>query len=498
MPVHTASVEIPRIPQLGGGNWKIENLTEVTVLFGRNGSGKSVLLRAWRDKSLENVHYVTPERTGEMDLQPQFMREEIVAIGRKNASGRNFMPDYRRRIVARIQAYFMSRGNYRGDDRAPGSPEKIEQFVGSLLTDFQLAIVGSAELPYELKRIETDEIIKNVDQLSSGEAQLVMIGLDILTIASMWEVGEQEQRTILIDEPDAHIHPDLQVRFADFVFQIAKEFELQVVVATHSVTLLAALGQFGGEKTSVIYLNRQKAEYKAQHFGSVQKELSACLGGHVLMGPLFGSPILLVEGDDDYRIWSQIPRHHITNFAVIPSNGDEIKQYQKTLEQIFCSLRENDEVPCGYALLDGDKNLPVPNDNNPQKHIRFIGLVCHESENLYLSDEVLADIGTDWNTAQVLIVEKSAEYGEKAGALSGAANWDRANSDIKSLINQIAEIIDPKKLLWTVRLGRVMGSDIPSGQLAQFLGETVVSTLWPAAEDSAKDATEGVTEGAAV
>ncbi len=53
------------------------------------------------------------------------------------------------------------------------------------------------------------------------------------------------------------------------------------------------------------------------------------------MGPLFGSPILLVEGDDDYRIWSQVPRHHIVNLAVIPSNGDEIKHYQKTLESIF-------------------------------------------------------------------------------------------------------------------------------------------------------------------
>lgn len=490
MPVHTTSLQIPRIQQMGGGSWNIDNLTEVTVLFGRNGSGKSVLLRAWRDQSLENVHYVTPERTGEMDLQPQFMREEIVATGRKNASGRNYMPEYRRRIVARIQAYFMSRGNYRGDDRAPGSPEKIEQFVGGLLTDFNLAIVGSAELPYELERIETQEIIKNVDQLSSGEAQLVTIGLDMLTIASMWEVSGQQPRTILIDEPDAHIHPDLQVRFADFLFQIAKEFQLQIVVATHSVSLLAALGQFGGEKTSVIYLNRQKTDYKAQTFGSVQKELSACLGGHVLMGPLFGSPILLVEGDDDYRIWSQIPRHHIANFAVIPSNGDEIKQYQKTLEQIFSSLRENDEVPCGYALLDGDKNLPAPNDHNPQKHIRYVGLMCHESENLYLSDEVLADIGTDWNAAQALIVEKSGEYGEKSAALSNAADWHRADCDIKNLINQIAEIIDPKNLHWTVRLGRVMGSAIPSGQLAEFLGEPVVNTLWPTPEAPAVDAAE--------
>lgn len=479
MPVHISEITIPRIAQLGGGQWTLRNLTEVTVIFGRNGSGKSVMLRAWRDKSLENVHYVTPERTGEMDLQPQFMREELEASGRKNASSRNYMPEYRRRIVARIQAYFMSRGNYRGEDKAPGSPQHIEKFVSGLLTDFNLAVTGTAALPYELKRVDSDEIIRNVDQLSSGEAQLVTIGLDILTIASIWEVNGQKNRIILIDEPDAHIHPDLQVRFADFLFQIAKHFELQLVVATHSTSLLAALGQFGGEKASVIYLNRKITEYKAQNFGTVQKELSACLGGHVLMGPLFGSPILLVEGDDDYRIWSQVPRHHIVSFAVIPSNGDEIKQYQKTLESIFSSLRENDAVPCGFALIDQDKPLPNPTEHNPQRNIRFIQLACHESENLYLSDEVLADMGLTWEQARDKIEQAANSYGAKQAQLSSVKTWDRRNADIKEIINQIAEIIDPKVVQWTVRLGKVLGKTKPQGQLAEFLGPNVVKALWP-------------------
>lgn len=479
MPIHFTEATIARIAQLGGGEWHISNLTEVTVLFGRNGSGKSVMLRAWRDKSLENIHYVTPERTGEMDFQPQYMSQELEATGRKDASSRNYMPEYRRRIVARIQTYFMSRGNYRGDDKAPGSPEIIEKLVSALLTDFNLAVVGSAALPYKLTRIDTEEIIRSVDQLSSGEAQLVTIGLDILTIASMWEVNQQKNRVILIDEPDAHIYPDLQVRFSDFVFQIVDHFQLQVVIATHSVSLLAALGQFGGQRTSVIYLNRKKLDYAAQSFGSVQKELSACLGGHVLMGPLFGSPILLVEGDDDYRVWSQVPRHHITSFAVIPTNGDEIKKYQKSLEQIFASLRENDDFPCGYALLDGDKALPVPNEHNPQKNIRFIQLACHECENLYLSDEVLADLGTTWPQAIMKINEAAPKYGEKSATLASVSDWNRMTCDMKGVINQIAEILDPKRLHWTVRLGRVIGRERPIGQLANFLGTMTLDALWP-------------------
>ena len=239
MPVHFPNVSVPRIAELGGGTWELQNLSEVTVLFGKNGSGKSVLLRAWRDKSEANVHYVTPERTGEMDLQPQYLREELTASGRRSASSRNYMPEYRRRIIGRIQSYFLTRGDYRGLGAAPASPGEIESFINSLVTDFLVELVASGTPPYKLVRAEGGNQIGGVDQLSSGEAQLVTIALDMLTIAAIWEIQGQLQRVLLVDEPDAHIHPDLQVRFADFIFRVAERFDLQVAIATHSTSLLA-------------------------------------------------------------------------------------------------------------------------------------------------------------------------------------------------------------------------------------------------------------------
>ncbi len=178
--------------------------------------------------------------------------------------------------------------------------------------------------------------------------------------------------------------------------------------------------------------------------------------------------------------FGQIPRNlnRIPNFAVIPSNGDEIKQYQKTLESIFDSLRENDETPCGFALIDHDKPLPEPNVHNLQRNIKYIQLSCHESENLYLADEVLEDMGINWEQAKEKIKERASQFGNKAEALSQADSWDRQNEDIKPLINEIAEIIDPKSLQWTVRLGKVLGGTKPQGQLEVFLGETVVAALW--------------------
>jgi hypothetical protein len=288
-----------------------------------------------------------------------------------------------------------------------------------------------------------------------------------------------ERRIILIDEPDAHIHPDLQVRFADFLIQAASRYKLQVVVATHSTSLLAALGQFGATSASVIYLDRARSEFRAQSFNEAMKELAACLGGHALMGPLFGVPMLLVEGDDDYRIWSQVPRHHVTSFAVIPSNGDEMQHYQKALEKMFGSLRETPATISGFALLDGDKALPTPNDSTPQNHIRYIGLACHEAENLYFTDEVLVLMGTDWTTAVATIHAAADSHGTKAGELRAlTVDTDRRTADLKSVIHAVADILDPKRLHWTIRVSQVIGPARPAGQLLEFLSPTVVDSLW--------------------
>lgn len=482
--IHQTSVEIPRPKYLGSGTWKLSALSDVTVFFGKNGSGKSVLLRAWRDMAPETTHYVTPERTGEMDFQPQYLQQELTSTGRKDSSSKNYVPEYRRRIISRIQSYFLTRGNFRGEKQAPSSPSEIESFINSLVTDFMVELVAAKTPPYELKRVTDGAPIEGVDQLSSGEAQLVTIALDVLTIAAIWEIEGKPRRIVLIDEPDAHIHPDLQVRFADFIFRVAEHYSLQIAIATHSTSLLAALGQFGGTRTSVIYVVRSRAEFVAQPFSDIHKELSACLGGHVLMGPLFGTPILLVEGDDDYRIWSQVPRHHVTNLAVIPSMGEEIKRYQKSLENIFKCLRETGQPPCGYALIDGDKAKPQPSVTNSQDHIRFIQLNCHEAENLFLTDEVLADLSTNWTEATNRIAERASEFGQKSPALAAAKSWDRRHVDVKDVIEQISFILDPKGVHWTSRVGRAIGRQRPEGQLADFLGAEVLAALWPSTNEA--------------
>lgn len=475
-----ATFEVPRPDYLGGGTWKLEGLKPITAIFGKNGSGKSKLLRQWRDIAPQTSHYVVPERAGEIDYQANYLMAQLSAESRRGETQRNFAGEYRRQVVARIQAYFSARGDTRGGD-LPTDPGELERLIAPLLPDFTLTLSGTKAPPYELRRVADGSSVDNIDQLSSGETQILTLALDILTIVGIWDIQKTTPRLLLVDEPDAHIHPDLQVRFADFLVGVAERFDLQIVVATHSTTLLAAIGQFAKEHAGVVYLDRISAHLKVEPFSAVLRELSACLGGHALMGPLFGSPLLLVEGDDDYRIWSQVPRYHAVNLSVIPCGGDEIKKYQRSLERVFSALREPGVGEAGFALIDRDKGKPIPEAVNPQSHIRYIQLECHESENLYLTDEVLASLDTDWPTAAAKIAGETASFGQKADILSSAPSWDRKTCDIKKVIEEVATILDPKRVHWTIRVAKAIGIGRPTGQLAEFLGDEVVSAIWGSA-----------------
>ena len=181
------NVSVPRPSDLGGENWNLTNLTNIVAIFGKNGSGKSRLLRAWRDGNPEKTHYIVPERTGELDYQPNYLQRQMSYSHRREDSQRNFTNEYRRQIVARIQAYFSARGDFRGDV-LPSRPEDIEDLLGKLLPDFTLELSGIDNPPYKIIRSSDEKLIGNIDNLSSGEAQILTLVLDILTIAGIWEI----------------------------------------------------------------------------------------------------------------------------------------------------------------------------------------------------------------------------------------------------------------------------------------------------------------------
>lgn len=462
-------IVVTRPAHLGAGSWRITHRTPITIIFGKNGSGKSLLLRGIRNQNNELNHYSVPERAGNISFQIQNVTSQLSGDQRASRANQNLYPEYRQDVISRIQAFLMKRGSVRKTIDSESLTE-IEKRIHDILPDFEFNITGSNP-PYSLIRKNTEKVT-DVSQLSSGESELFALGLDLLLICNIWKF-EEKIGTLLIDEPDTHIHPDLQQRFAKFLVNLHETYQCPLIIATHSTTLLAALGFYGGNKTSVIYLDNSKEEQKTIHFNKYLETIATCLGGHALMGPLFNFPLLLVEGDDDFRIWSELPRHSEVMISVIPCGGDEIYQYQKMLEKLFSSIVDSQSVS-GFALLDGDKTIPEV----PQNHIKFLKLNCHESENLYLTDENLGTMGLTWEKACRKVIEKSNEYGQKASDLKSIESWDRKKRDCKNVINEVAKILDERNLLWSQCLGKTLSKEKPTGQLAEFLGSSVVDTFW--------------------
>jgi ATPase subunit of ABC transporter with duplicated ATPase domains len=121
MAIHNNRVEAPRPNPEPAGRWVLENLNHLTVIFGRNGSGKSQLLRFIRDQNKGRNHYASPERGGQITLNPSYPMEEYTAESRGSRRTGNTAPTYRDEGVARVQALLAKRGNYRTEP-APVPP----------------------------------------------------------------------------------------------------------------------------------------------------------------------------------------------------------------------------------------------------------------------------------------------------------------------------------------------------------------------------------------
>ncbi len=486
--LHYSTIDVDRPQWLGGGQWMLRDLRDITIVFGRNGSGKSIMLRSLAETRRYPVtHYASPERGGDISYQQGLSEQELNPESRGlNRRGRNFVPQYRSEAVSRIGTlmtklgHAAGRGNL-GAHHVQHTFDSMETAIRELLPGFVFRIKDAPPF-FEMERVDSvtgDLTVANPTELSSGESEMLTLALDLLTVCQIWEIEQHPQRLLLLDEPDPHLHPELQVRFARFLADIARRFNLQLIIATHSTTLVAAIGHLEDVPVSVIYVNNANSEQRARPTGATMRRLSALLGGHALIGPLFAAPLLLVEGDDDYAVWSHVPRHpgYRDLLSVVPAGGDEIYEHQRVLEEIFGALREEEARPAGYALLDGDKALPT---NAADLHVKYVKMDCHEIENLYLTDQVLGQFSLTWSEASERIKSRADDFGEKADALRLLAETqDRRGADIKGLMIPLVQILDEKEVPWTVRLGKVLGQSRPTGELADFLGPEVLEALWP-------------------
>ena len=84
----------------------------------------------------------------------------------------------------------------------------------------------------------------------------------------------KDNGTIIFDEPEIHLHPEWQIKLAELIVLIQKEYGMHIVLTTHSPYFLYALEVFStkygiSEKTNYYYTQRKQGKITVENIGKM-------------------------------------------------------------------------------------------------------------------------------------------------------------------------------------------------------------------------------------
>jgi putative ATP-dependent endonuclease of the OLD family len=209
---------------------------------------------------------------------------------------------------------------------AKNQQQELEGLLGRLETKYRVGLSVSAFdlgwLPFNLTLGDSKHDVP-LDNWGSGTQNRTLI---LRTLFRAKQISEAETSAskitplIIIEEPESFLHPYAQAEFGRVLQDLAEEFQVQVLVTTHSPYLLSL-----SHPESNILLSRKA------HYGQLRETQRVDSSGENWMAPfgqalgmssdefkpwqrLFGSQsdaILLVEGDTDKAYFEMLrdPEH---------------------------------------------------------------------------------------------------------------------------------------------------------------------------------------------
>ena len=254
-----------------------------------------------------------------------------------------------------------------------------------------------------LWNVHAKNIQVDLDDLSSGEKAIIHLFFPLIENRIQAQLAQSkgandsscadqsaEQVCVLMDEPELHLHPNLQGKILDYLRNLAVREHVQFVLATHSPTiveqansdelfLLRPTEMVGGDENQLIRIasNDEKLELMREVFGSTSNITAM-------------RTILVVEGRKanngsrraaDERILSFLS----DRFAQLTILAGGSKEQCKTLAHSLAEILSDELSPNlrAYALVDRDLESGVSDDT----HVNYLPVSM--IENLLVDPEVI-------------------------------------------------------------------------------------------------------------
>jgi len=162
---------------------------------------------------------------------------------------------------------------------------------------------------------------------------------------------ERERSTIVLDEPDVYLHPDLQRRLA----RLTVVLEKQVIVATHSLELLAELGS-----DTAVAIDRSDRRAKRLGARTGVEDAAGIIGSGLAFGMAraFTKPVVLCLEGKDRSLVSRLASNlgHIrlaSEQGIAPLSLSGFSDYQRVLN-FATTMKQLEYSGTIFVVLDRD------------------------------------------------------------------------------------------------------------------------------------------------